>query len=296
MKVSVLVLNYNYSHYVCDAIRSALDQTHEPDEVIVVDDGSTDNSSEVLRQDFNSNSKVKLVFKMNEGQVTAFNEAYINASGDVLFFLDADDVYKPDYIKNALTAFSQRPDVDFVSSSYEFFGKKSGVEKLVDENRCLGYSVIRAYKGRRWLGGATSMNAIRRSFAQKLFPLPVHCFEGLKSHADLALVLGSSVLGAKKYALAEPYVCYRSHGGNYDLDRKHDNSFDYQIKIITSRILEYYWQLSALDLGFINNLWTEFDSIENPSRSDKKDYAKLVRLTDFSLFKKLELLKRIYFS
>ena len=93
MKISILIDNYNYPQYVTRAVDSALAQTYKNVEVVVVDDGSTDHCPQLLKQ---YETRVKLVFKSNGGQASAFNAGYAVCTGDVVMLLDADDILRPD--------------------------------------------------------------------------------------------------------------------------------------------------------------------------------------------------------
>ena len=93
MRTTCLINNYNYEEYVLDAIQSALNQTVSFDEIIVVDDGSCDRSVELLKENYSSCDRIKLIFKENGGQMSCFYEGFIKSSGDLIFFLDADDLY-----------------------------------------------------------------------------------------------------------------------------------------------------------------------------------------------------------
>src|SRR5215510_4209515 len=90
-KTSCLISNYNYKRYIADAVDSALAQTAPLDEIIIVDDGSTDGSQEFIRDRY-YHPKIQLITKENGGQLSCFNEGFRVATGDVIFFLDADDV------------------------------------------------------------------------------------------------------------------------------------------------------------------------------------------------------------
>ncbi len=90
--VSIIINNYNYERYLEQAIQSALSQDYPHYEVIVVDDGSTDNSRTLIEY---YSGRVKSVFKPNGGQGSAFNAGFEVAQGDVILFLDADDFYLP---------------------------------------------------------------------------------------------------------------------------------------------------------------------------------------------------------
>ena len=99
MTVSVIVPCYNAEPFVAQTIRSALEQTRPPDEVIVVDDGSTDGSAEVVRQ---FGDRVRLLTGRNGGASPTRNKGLEHATGDALMFLDADDVLGPTVLE-ALT-------------------------------------------------------------------------------------------------------------------------------------------------------------------------------------------------
>ena len=90
--VSVIINNFNYGRFLSECIKSALDQTYHSVEVVVVDDGSTDNSRNVIH-DFAG--KVIPVLKANGGQASAFNAGFASSRGGVVCFLDSDDFFAP---------------------------------------------------------------------------------------------------------------------------------------------------------------------------------------------------------
>jgi glycosyltransferase involved in cell wall biosynthesis len=90
--VSVVVNNYNYGRFLREAIDSALNQTYPRTEVVVVDDGSTDDSREII---YSYGDRVIPVLKMNGGQASAFNAGFAISRGDIVIFLDADDYLFP---------------------------------------------------------------------------------------------------------------------------------------------------------------------------------------------------------
>ena len=106
-RVSIVVTNHNYADYVLDAVDSALAQT-VPVEVVVVDDGSTDESRARLEQ---RASRVHLVLQANGGQAAAFNSGWCAATGEVVIFLDADDVLEPDVAQRVLQVMDAEPNV-----------------------------------------------------------------------------------------------------------------------------------------------------------------------------------------
>jgi len=91
-RVSVVITCFNYERYVALAVRSALEQQPPPLEVIVVDDGSTDASARVLAA---FGSRIRVVAQANQGQIAATNRGFAESSGELVMFLDADDLLCP---------------------------------------------------------------------------------------------------------------------------------------------------------------------------------------------------------
>ena len=96
MRTSCIVTSYNYGRFVAEAVESILRQTVPMDEIIVVDDGSTDGTPEMLRARY-ADGCIKLIEKRNEGQLSCFNRGFEESTGDLIFFLDADDLYEPPF-------------------------------------------------------------------------------------------------------------------------------------------------------------------------------------------------------
>jgi glycosyltransferase involved in cell wall biosynthesis len=101
--VSILINNYNYARYLGTAIESALNQTYRPTEVIIVDDGSTDNSREVIAS---FGSRVISVLKTNGGQASAFNAGFAASQGNIICFLDSDDWFLPQKTAEVVKTFA----------------------------------------------------------------------------------------------------------------------------------------------------------------------------------------------
>lgn len=99
--VSVIVPNYNYARFLGAAIESALAQTYDPIEVIVVDDGSTDDSRRVIA---GFGSRVRAVLQENRGQAGANLAGWRAANGDVVIFLDADDALRREAVERVVAA------------------------------------------------------------------------------------------------------------------------------------------------------------------------------------------------
>jgi glycosyltransferase involved in cell wall biosynthesis len=106
--VSVVICNYNYGQLLGEAIASALTQSYGNVEVIVVDDGSKDNSREVLEK---YQSKVTCLYTRHQGQAMALWAGVKISHGDIICFLDSDDVWFPTKIEEIVAVFRKREDV-----------------------------------------------------------------------------------------------------------------------------------------------------------------------------------------
>lgn len=106
--VSIIIVNHNYGRFLPEAVDSALAQTHECVEVIVVDDGSTDDSRAMIGR---YRDRVVTVLKENGGQASAFNAGFQHASGSAVIFLDADDVLDRGTAARVAAAFASRPEL-----------------------------------------------------------------------------------------------------------------------------------------------------------------------------------------
>lgn len=184
-KISVVICNYNYAQYIAYAIESALAQSYPAHEVIVVDDGSTDDSVSVVKT---FNQRVKLVQKSNGGQVSAYNAAIEHINGDVVIFLDADDALLPNTLFELASAFEK----NIVKAHFKLSfidqhgtGMDQTVPRNLDEGDC-GKSLLK--HGLLYNSAPASGNAYRMAALQKLFPLPI--LAGDKHGADFYCIYG----------------------------------------------------------------------------------------------------------
>lgn len=111
MTVSVVIPTYNRAAFVGAAIESALDQSRVPDEILVIDDGSTDDTPQVLAQ---FGPPVKVIRQVNRGRSAARNAGLANAAGDAVIFLDSDDLLMPECIERCAAALERHADVGVV--------------------------------------------------------------------------------------------------------------------------------------------------------------------------------------
>jgi glycosyltransferase involved in cell wall biosynthesis len=176
--VSIIINNYNYGRYLQEAIDSALAQTYQYVEVIVVDDGSTDNSRAIIS---NYVGRITPILKENGGQASALNAGFARSRGDLIIFLDSDDVLLPETVWRVIEVFHTNPDVAKVMYRTEVidaYGVRTGVVKPPS------YLPMRSGDLRRHVltfpfdmtRMSTSGNAFSARILSAIFPIPEHVY------------------------------------------------------------------------------------------------------------------------
>jgi glycosyltransferase involved in cell wall biosynthesis len=123
--VSVIVPCYNASRFLRETLDCALAQTHPPLEIIVIDDGSTDDSAEIAHA---CGPPVRVISQTNQGESVARNRGIDEARGDWIAFLDADDLWKPHKLQKQLAMVA--PEVVAVHNNLYYFGDKQGETRI----------------------------------------------------------------------------------------------------------------------------------------------------------------------
>jgi glycosyltransferase involved in cell wall biosynthesis len=211
--VSIVINNYNYGCFLRDAIESALGQTYAHVEVIVVDDGSTDDSREIIA---GYGSRVIPVLKENGGQASAFNTGFEQCRGELVIFLDSDDMLLPHVVTDVVDAYDQNPKASKIQYRLEFItadgtptGKFMPPAQLAMPNGDLRRHSIRFPDDIRT--PATSGNAFSRRALQRIMPMPEHDLGNVG--ADLYLFNLTPLFG-HVVSLTAPGGYYRVHGSN----------------------------------------------------------------------------------
>jgi glycosyltransferase involved in cell wall biosynthesis len=122
--VSIIIPCFNYGRFLAEAIESALEQTHAPLEVIVIDDGSSDDSFDVASRFVPA---IQVLTQPNSGLVAVLNRGLRHVNGEHFVILSADDVLRPSYVETLLHALLEQPGAAYAYSAMEYFGARSGV-------------------------------------------------------------------------------------------------------------------------------------------------------------------------
>ncbi|ARM92078.1 glycosyltransferase family 2 protein (plasmid) [Rhizobium sp. CIAT894] len=207
--LSVLINNYNYARFVGRAIDSALCQDARNVEIIVVDDGSTDQSRSVLEA---YDSRVKVIFQENAGQAAAINTAVASSTGEILCFLDADDWWAPGKLSAIAAAFRASPQASLVYHRLQpTLVDGTPTSKPIPRTLCSGaLSPLLTRSAGWWPFPMTSAVAVRRSAWNFAGNIP----EQFRISADAWLVGIYPFLG-DVVAMPDPLGFYRIHNNNW---------------------------------------------------------------------------------
>lgn len=123
--ISVIIPCYNYGRFLNDCINSLLSQTYKNWECIIVDDGSIDDSLEIIRSISGKDERIRYVSQKNSGPTVARNKGLELAKGEFIQFLDADDLLEGQKFEKQISIFRQHPDHDIVYSGVSYFSTSS---------------------------------------------------------------------------------------------------------------------------------------------------------------------------
>ena len=240
--ISILINNYNYGRFLRDAIDSALAQTYERCEVIVVDDGSTDDSQTIIRS---YGDRIVPLLKANGGQASAFNAGFERSQGDILCFLDADDTFSPRKAAQLVDLFTTETDSpsDLGWCFHPIERVNEALKPLNWDERNWGQAGIydlrsRLAKGK--LGKATPFDCLvtsgmcfTRPMLSQLLPMPTEIKITSDDYLKYA-ALGTS----RGYMLMEKLACQRLHGNNAYTGRSEKQALQGKIILQTAYFLK----------------------------------------------------------
>jgi glycosyltransferase involved in cell wall biosynthesis len=195
--VSIIISGHDYGQYLSDAIESVLNQTYQNIEVIVVNDGSTDNTDEVLRK-----YNVERVFQEFQGLAAARNNGFKHSKGSFILFLDGDDKIAPEYIEKTMKVMLKDSRVGFVTTGSKIWYEENGFENVWMPRKILfRYELFAG-----WVAALGTVLMRREAFES----LPEGFDSALPAHEDLDLCF-RLLKNWKTDLVFEPLHWYRRH-------------------------------------------------------------------------------------
>ena len=257
-RVSVLIANYNYARFLPIALDSLIGQTYDHWEAVVCDDGSTDNSREIIRSFAARDPRIRLVEKPNGGQNATVNECFRHLSGEIICLLDADDAFAPEKLRLVVRAFIDHPHAGLC---HHFATVVDAEGKTLD-------ITLNAKLDEGWLGdtaadrGAcvyvptTSCMAFRRQVLDQIMPI----LPQQRRDADGYLGMVAQFL-TPFVRIDQRLASYRVHGNNMGgLTAPSAERLRYELTLITERtatlkhyLAENFGEACAAGIRLIDN-------------------------------------------
>jgi glycosyltransferase involved in cell wall biosynthesis len=207
-KISVCMAAFQGERFVAAQLRSILDQIAANDEVVVVDDCSSDETRERIRA--LSDQRIQLsVHRRNQGVLTTFEDALSHATGELIFLSDQDDIWAPGKVSRILQAFESSPEVTLVvtdATLIEENGNQLGASYYQARGRFQSDVFSNLFRS-KFLGCTM---AFRSGLVPKILPFPRGCGDVVH---DFWIGIVNSITAGKTLYIDERLVHYRRHPG-----------------------------------------------------------------------------------
>jgi glycosyltransferase involved in cell wall biosynthesis len=269
--VSVIIPTYNNGRFIKFALESLLHQNYPEElvEIIVIDDGSTDNTNEIINE---YRERVIYIYQEKRGIATARNKGMSITKGEIITFLDADDMWYKKRLEMVIGKFNERKDVGIVyhpfevidsngltmhKNFYKLFGYKEGLS---------GWLTNAIFSGRIFCGGSSF--AFRKSVIDKVRPVP----DDIKRGVDYYITVMSSCYVPAGY-IPDVLGKYRFHGSNITMSAGHSD----------------YNELAVVNKDFADMRQKVIEKISNLDNDN-------IRTIDLSILKRIQAKEIIFYN
>lgn len=287
--VSIIIDNYNYARYLRAAIDSALNQTYSHTEIIVVDDGSTDESLEIIQSYGN---KIIPIVKENGGQASAFNAGFAASSGDVVCFLDSDDTFLPEKVSEVVNVLEKNRDISWCFHALKLLSiDRNKFIQTAKETHSYKWDCSAQVKNLKlpFIPTATSGLCFKRSLLEIILPMP----EAIKITSDNYLKFTVLAL-SKGFFLNKHLSIQKIHGANAYTFKDNNQRLKAKILILTA----YWMRVKFPSLSMFTNgllikgigIYWRTGGIEPESKHIVNKY-----LSSVALLKKVEINAKAFF-
>ncbi|MBW4421989.1 MAG: glycosyltransferase [Myxacorys californica WJT36-NPBG1] len=302
--ISIIINNYNYDRFLAEAIDSALNQTYSNTEVIVVDDGSTDDSRSIIAS---YGDRIISILQPNGKQAAAFNSGFVRSKGDVVIFLDSDDYLLPHAVESIVSVWKPiLSKVHYRLTVVDATGQPLGYSfPQGNVPLATGEAWRMLLQGGGYVSTPTSGNALNRSAMAKVFPIP----DDYKLTADDYLSTLIPFYG-EVAAIEEPLGAYRVHGSNqWALATVTGDRFHRFVKhdlqnfaLLTQKARELGHDIPVdLEQRSIGRLWSRIISLrlaptQHPVPSDRPEALVYWGIRCLWKYSQFSWLKRMFYS
>lgn len=244
MRHVCVINNFNYAKYLTECLTSVRQQTKPFDLVVLVDDGSTDNSLEIARGFAVGWEQLHIIAKPNGGQLSCFNAAAtLIDKNDLVCMLDADDVYPADYLECLAAEVAKTSAEFFFCEPAEFHTgeqpiKASWAVGEQAESFTWDVSSHATRQWQLWVGSPTSCVSLRGKLYLELLPYPYEL--DWRTRADDILVWGAGLSGAAKHHILSLRVAYRIHDNNAFARKVFSDAYKIKRAMHVDRLFNHY--------------------------------------------------------
>jgi len=255
MRITAIIDCYNSKDFLEEAIASVLGQSRKPDEFLIVDDASTDGSAELAKELTKDVLWARVIEKPNGGQLSCMTAGILEATGDLLAFLDGDDYWLEHHLEAAEEQFEKNAKLSMYFSDFQAVGEPH-VYCLYDCGP-IGQTQVVTATSSAYVGGLNSALVVKATSVQPYLPLPTEIERDWVVNADNIMIWLTSLHGGEKYAEKKPGIGYRVHPNN---NFKKLSGYPERIhrKAATERFFEYCRREFFIPLDFAKLLPHEY--------------------------------------
>lgn len=294
MKYSIVINNFNNEKYIKECVDSCINQTLQPNEIIVVDDGSSDDSIKILSQ--YQNQKVKVIHQGNSGQLASIIKGIDESSAEIIFLLDGDDAYDNTHAEQMLKYWHELPGADIIfcrsksiNEKFQFLDKYDkeqldliGPVNNVNDVYEYGINPLLSYfLDYYYFGNRTSCITIKKSHFKSLrINNNLFLSHDIKHFADLIILLFSALYCGRKFYVPFDTVFYRKHQIqiSHNIDSK--NLFLWNINQKKIRhIIKQNFKFYSESFCYLKD---ELNLIKQISDDHKRIYINLIKSKEMS--------------
>lgn len=238
---SVLIINYNYDKFIDEAVQSVLNQTFKDYEIVICDDGSSDNSR-IKIEKYKNNSNIKVVLQKNGGMASALNNCFQSSNGKYICILDSDDIFEISKLQKIYESIIEYPKSEIIIHKVKILSSNLRKNNRTIPNKLslgnIAENIINQGGGVYGFPPASGLT-FKRSICEKIFPIPLE----FRRAADGYLVWASALIGEIK-PIDESLTLFRIHGANNSTFKK--ISVEYLTKAIEDGNLAYKYQTEII--------------------------------------------------
>lgn len=275
MKFSVILANYNGERYLAEAIESVLHQTYSDFEFIIVDDGSTDTSKEIIEK-YKSDRRIYFLNQReNQGQANAFNLGIQKAECEIVCFIDSDDLWMPNKLKSLDYLVKISGNVAFYQSNLFFIQDDVKTDELFRPILTGGNIYQETLRTRRIpLFVPTSGLSFVRAVLRKIGPIPEQfrtCADGYLTRTAMCFGSVSNLSAALGY--------YRIHENNCTFNNPDYDEYIYKNRLLIPALNNFYEKnnLELKLMSFRGLFIFPLDSLKDQKESKSYHYLKAIK-------------------